>query len=107
MWPTSLWGEWGSLARWAELESLEGGMPWGSRVGPVLPQGALGWRLEPGYSALLGPFWTLRPTSSSADWAMGRGHVPSVQEPLMRCLVTINPLLCVGCCGFTVRLSKG
>lgn len=81
-------------------------MPWGSRVGPVLPQGALGWRLEPGYSALLGPFWTLRPTSS-AHWAMGRGHVPSVQEPMMRCLVTINPLLCVGCCGFTVRLSKG
>lgn len=28
----------------AELESLEGGMPWGSRGGPVL-----GWRLEPGH----------------------------------------------------------
>lgn len=53
-------------------------MPWGSRGGPVL-----GWRLEPGHSALLGPLWILRPTSSSADWAMGRGHVPSLQEPLM------------------------
>lgn len=78
---------------------------WG---GPVLPQGALGWRLEPEHSALLGPLlWTVRPTSPSADWAVGRGHVPPVQEPLMRHLVTINPVMCDGGCGFTVRLNKG
>ena len=74
----------------------------------MLPQGALGQRLEPEHSALLRPLLcTVRPTSPSADWAVGRGHVPSVREPLMRRLVTLKPVMCDGSCGFTVRLSKG